>query len=271
MSQEDLWKAIGRSQADLGFSTQVRTDLDRAISEAGYKLETHEIEQLKKSLGAARPEYLLESIPPMSPPGAGPMPPDFAKAVWEEQRKFMQSAMTNRAVLMKNMMSMVMQTFDNAGRTFRTIAVMSWITFAVGIGLFVVAAVLALSTHAQVYSLLFGGLGATSFVALFIKHPVDRVQQAMANLVQVQVVFISYFDQLGWWEGLSNIPKGNMPDPDHIERASAGLQQRTTETMELLQRIIERTKAQTRAKGRASKDQPAAHRAEPHTPGAPAA
>ena len=270
MSQEDLWKAIGRGQTDLAFSALVRSDPARAISESDLKLEPPELDQLKNFLGATRPQNLLESMPPMAP-GQGPMPPEFAKAAWEEQRKFMQEAMTNRVALMKNMMGMVMQTFDNAGRTFRTIAIMSWITFAVGIGLFVVAAVLALSTHAQVYSLLFGGLGATSFVALFIKHPVDRVQQAMANLVQVQVVFISYFDQLGWWEGLSNIPKGNMPDPDHIERASAGLQQRTTETMELLQRIIERTKSQTRSKGRAAKDQPPAHRSEPHTPGAPAA
>src|SRR5579871_6912009 len=51
MSQEDLWKAIGRSQADLGFSAQIRNDPERSIAESGYKLDPHEVEQLKKSLG----------------------------------------------------------------------------------------------------------------------------------------------------------------------------------------------------------------------------
>ncbi len=271
MSQEDLWKAIGRSQADLGFSAQIRNDPERSIAESGYKLDPHEVEQLKKSLGVAQPEALLNPDLPVSPPGAGPMPAAMAELFWKEQQKMMHEVMKNRLALGTKMLTVIGQTFDNASRTFRTIAIMSWITFAVGIALFVFAAFLAAFTRQQVYSLLFGGLGAASFVALFIQHPVDRVQQALANLVQVQVVFITYFDQVGWWEGLSNIPKGNMPDPDHIERASAGLQQRTAETMELLQRIIERTKAQTRTRGRAAKDQPGAHRAEPHSPSAPAA
>lgn len=269
MSQEDLWKAIGRSQLDLKFSAQVRNNLARSVADSGYKLEPHEVEQLKKSLGTAQSESLLGPDLPAGPPGIGPMPATMAQVFWKEQQKMMHEAMKNRLALGSKMLTVIGQTFDNASRTFKTIEIMSWITFVVGVALFVFAAFLAAFTHQQVYSLLFGGLGATSFVVLFIQHPVDRVQQALANLVQVQIVFISYFDQVSWWEGLSNIPKGNQPDPEHLERASAGLQQRTAETMELLQRIIERSKGQARSKNRNAKEQPGAHRADQH--GAPAA
>jgi hypothetical protein len=261
MSEQDLWKAIGRSQVDLKFSAAARNNPEQSVLEYGFKLEPQELDQFKGQIGASRVEALLGPDLTIQPPGAGPMPLRLAQQFWEEQQKFMHEAMTHRLALSVKMMNVVGQTFDSASRTFRTITVMSWITFAVGVALFVFAAILAAFTHAQVYSILFGGLGATSFVALFIRHPVDRVQQALANLVQVEVVFISYFDQVSWWEGLSNIPKENQPDPEHIERASAGLQQRTAETMDLLQRIIERTSGKARAQTRTAKEP---HRAGPH-------
>jgi hypothetical protein len=38
-----------------------------------------------------------------------------------------------------------------------------------------------------------------------MRDPIERVQRALANLVQVQVVFMTYFDEVSWWEDLANI------------------------------------------------------------------
>jgi hypothetical protein len=176
-------------------------------------------------------------------------PPELMKQYWDEQYKSILAMFALRRSLSEKSIDVVKKTFDRAGATFASITWMNRIMFGVGIGLFLYAAYLATSTHAQVYSLLFGGLGAANFVALFMLNPIDRTQKALANLVQVQVVFMTYFDQISWWEAFEQTAASTMPpDLSKIERASAGLQQRTLETLELLQRFVEEAKSPARPK-----------------------
>ena len=250
MSQEDLWKAIGRSQIDLNFGAQVRSNVEQSVREAGYQLDPGEVNQLKQTLSIPIRDSLVGPELPIQPPfpSPSPFPPALAQKFMEEQHDFMIQTMKLRLSLTEKALEVVKKTFDRSAGTFATITWMNRIMFGVGVALFVYAAVLAVSTHAQVYSLLFGGLGAASFITLFMRDPIERIQRALANLVQVQVVFMTYFDQISWWEGLASIPKGTQPDPENIERASAGLQQRTLEALELLQRFVEEDKPPAGAK-----------------------
>ncbi|HLW69977.1 MAG TPA: hypothetical protein VKS22_05085 [Candidatus Binataceae bacterium] len=244
MSQEDLWKALGRSQIDLAFAAQVRTNPEGCIHDAGYSLDSPELDQLKQIILVPAPRALVGPELPLQPPFSegSQLPPALAQKFMEEQHRFMVRTMELRLSVTEKALDVVKTTFDRAAGTFSTITWMNRLMFGVGIALFVYAAILAASTRTQVYSLLFGGLGAASFITLFMRDPIERIQRALANLVQVQVVFMTYFDQVSWWEALASIPKGNQPDPERIERASAGLQQRTIDALELLHRFVEESK-----------------------------
>ncbi len=250
MSQDDLFKALGRYQLDLAFSAGLQTNAEGTLKAAGYNLEPDEREQLTNlamASNASQRELLVNPEFPTAMPqgggGAGQPPPELAKKYWEEQHRFMIRTINLRLSLTEKALDVVNKTFDRAGSTFASITWMNRIMFAVGIGLFLYAAYLAQSTHAQVYPFLFGGLGAVNFITLFMFKPIERTQKALANLVQVQVAFMTYFDQISWWESLAQMGLNVMPpDPSKIEQASAGLQQRTLETLELLQRFVEEAK-----------------------------
>ena len=257
MSQEDLWKALGRSQVDLNFSKQVRSNAEQSVREAGYGLDPDEVSQLKQMLSTPIRDRLAgPELPIESPfPGGPAFPPALAQKFMEEQHDFMIQTMKLRLSLTEKALEVVKKTFDRSAGTFATITWMNRVMFGVGVMLFLYAAILAASTHAQIYSLLFGGLGAMSFITLFMRDPIERIQRALANLVQVQVVFMTYFDQISWWEGLASIPKGTHPDPENIERASAALQQRTLEALELLQRFVAGSERSADTKGQGDRNQ----------------
>lgn len=255
MSQEDLFKALGRYHLDLAFSAGMQTDVDGTLKAAGYNLEPDEREQQKDvaiASTAAPRDLLVNPEYPTMPVGAGgggQPPPELARKYWEEQHRFMIRTINLRLSLTEKALDVVKKTFDRAGSTFASITWMNRIMFAVGIGLFLYAADLATSRNAQVYSLLFGGLGAANFIALFMFKPIERTQKALANLVQVQVAFMTYFDQISWWESLAQMGINVIPpDPSKIREASEGLQQRTLETLELLQRFVEEAKQRGGAK-----------------------
>jgi len=108
--------------------------------------------------------------------------------------------------------------------------------------LFVAAALSgAILKDRTAYSLMLAGLGAANFIALFLLGPIEKTQNALSNLVQVEISFMNYFEQIMFWEGYALLPKGfpPAPDPANIEKASLSLQQRSQETIELLQTYVE--------------------------------
>jgi hypothetical protein len=118
---------------------------------------------------------------------------------------------------------------------------MNVIMFAVGIGLFLFAAFYAVFSNEKIYSLVFGGLGTVTFISLFILTPMEKSQNALSNLVQVEISFMNYFEQITLWENFALTPQGNPPaiSPANLDKASEMLQKRSMETIELLQKYIE--------------------------------
>jgi hypothetical protein len=97
----------------------------------------------------------------------------------------------------------------------------------------------------KAYAFLFAGLGAATFVALFLTGPIEKTQSALSNLVQAEVGFMNYFEQITLWEAYALQPKAGSPVPDlgNIEKASEVLQTRTAETLELFQKHLEPSSA----------------------------
>jgi hypothetical protein len=87
------------------------------------------------------------------------------------------------------------------------------------------------------------GLGAVNFVALFLFGPIERTQNGLSNLVQVEIAFMNYFEQITFWETFALTPTGIPPGPNlaNIREGSTELQRRSEETMALLQTYVENT------------------------------
>lgn len=229
MSKENLWTIVGRNRLDLAFSGDLQRDFDKALNNSGYQLDPGEREQARQAVASPSPQGFF-----------APSPADLQFQHQKMRERF--SKQVDRALdLNAKAVEVVKQTFDNARSTYNTITWMNRIMFATGIGLFLFAAAYAAYAQQKSYALFFGGLGAANFVALFLLGPIDKTQKALSNLVQVEMAFMNYFDQITFWEGFASIPRGvpPAPDPANIEKASAMLQERCRETIELLQCYVE--------------------------------
>jgi len=237
MSSEDLWTVIGRGRADLDFNARLGRNFEETLREAGYHLEAGEIKQAKKAIMQPAPSF------------SGWLPqPDPAQIIRirQKQTEMMLDVMERRKNLTAKMHEVVEQTFNRAVQTYHTISLMNKAMFVTGIGLFIFSALYAVLAREKVYSLLFGGLGVASFVSLFLLGPVERVQKALSNLVQVEIAFMSFFDQIVWWEQLASLSEqgaAGVPDKDNIEKASKGLHGSCQAIIELLETYVETTEA----------------------------
>lgn len=233
MSSEDLWKVVGRARFDLDFGGKLKHDFAGTVREAGYALSPGELSDARTAVDRLLLDSGAGALPPhMTPPGPGEQ---------EEMRKLQIAQFERMGRLTDYMFETVKKTFRYASATYKSITWMNWLTFATGIGLFAFSAIYALYAEAKVYSLLFGGLGVSSFVTSFLLRPPEQTQKALSNLVQTEIAFMNYFDQQAFWEGYANIPRGIPPGPDpaNIDKASAALMERARQTIEILERYVE--------------------------------
>ncbi len=231
MSVQDQWAVIGRAKVDGDFAGELLRDFGAAVRAAGYQLEREEMEAARQAIaGDTRSET------------TGPIP---EMAGWQFQQEKMRERLAAQVARMNELGAYTVQilksTLGNATTTYMTITWMNVAMFVTGLALFIVAAVYGAVAREKIYSLVFAGMGAATFTTIFLVNPISQTQAALSNLVQVEIAFMDYFEQLTFWEGfaLAPNPQSHEPDPANIERASALLQQRSRETIELLQVYVE--------------------------------
>jgi hypothetical protein len=180
----------------------------------------------------------MNDEPPMMQPGSSLGAPSDAVFQQELARR-----VEKRGVeFTEYTLSIFKTTLGHAAKTYRRITWMNYLMFLVGLGLFVTAAVYGvLAENEKAYAFLFAGLGAATFVALFLTGPIEKTQTALADLVQAEVGFMNYFEQITLWDTYALQPQAGSPVPEagNIESASAALQERTAETLELFQKYLE--------------------------------
>jgi len=230
MSQEHLWAAFGRSRFDLDFSGRLMIDPPRALNEAGYELSPAEFEMLRQAVTASAnstgmPAPAMEDL-------------QFQRL---KMRERLDAQIERVNDLGRYTVKSLKDTLENARSAYHRITLMNSIMFFTGIGLFLCAAAYGAISKDTSYTFVLAGLGAANFVALFVLGPIERTQNALSNLVQVEIAFMNYFEQITFWEAFALAPKGNppMPDPANIKEASDQLQRRSHETIRLLQEYVE--------------------------------
>lgn len=135
-------------------------------------------------------------------------------------------------------------TLGNATRSWKVITYMCVAMFAVGLALFAGSAFfgvfIADTADEREQAAAFSGLGAVAFIAVFITGAIKRTQTALSDLVQIQIAFMNFFQQISMWDGYSSLlGTDSMPNPARIERASVELQKRSKESMDLIQKYTE--------------------------------
>jgi ABC-type multidrug transport system fused ATPase/permease subunit len=159
---------------------------------------------------------------------------------FEAQRRFANENAERMIEFSRFTTDLFQRTLKNAANTYRLVTWMSVAMFVVGIGLFVAAVVYAVAAdEAKGYAALFGGLGTTTFVAIFILKPIEGAQTALSNLIQAEVGFMNFFEQIRMWTSYPY--EGQPPQLSHekLGVASERLQQRAGETMSLLEQYLE--------------------------------
>lgn len=223
MSKEDLWRALGRTLVDPEYADMVRQSPEQALTTAGLALSPSEKQQFVSALAG--------------------LPGSVADIAF--QRKDMEARMdaaTKRGTdLGQYTVQLFKTTLDNAAKTYKGISFMNRVMFWVGILLFVGSAIYGAISKETVIAFVFAGLGVATFVALFLTGPIEKTQTALSNLVQAEIGFMNYFEQITFWESVALTPTGMPPsiNPDNVERASTMLQKRSRETIDLLQRYLE--------------------------------
>ena len=242
MSEKDLNAVVNRIAGDTKFVGQLMENFQQAIETNGYVLDDAEIAEARASFdrsgsplgpSSPNPNLLLPPIFPATPPT--PVDPDV-KSRQKEMGDFT--------------LSLLKGTLNNAKLTYQLITMMNAIMFCMGVGLFLFAAIYGARSHNLTFTATFAGLGAASFVALFMLGPIDKTQDALSNLIQAEVAFMNFYDQMCLLEAYAQCPAPgtNVPCVPNIERASALLQQRTKETLDLLQTYLENRPTKNGAK-----------------------
>ena len=83
-------------------------------------------------------------------------------------------------------------------RSHQSTLIMYWTLFAVGIGFFVTAVVLALAGGAPLPATIFGGLSVISFLTYFISRPTQSIEENLLYITWLGVIYNSYWTNLAW-------------------------------------------------------------------------
>jgi hypothetical protein len=219
MSREALYSVIGRSRVDIDFGSRLLENFTQTVQDAGYILTDEEIVYAKQNLPAATAS--VQGMP--------------------SQNFQQQLAMKTANEFTELNITIHKNNFKNASKTYERISLMSSIMFGTGIGLFIFAALYGAFSQQLSYTFVFAGLGAANFIALFILKPMDKSQEALSNLLQAEIAYMNYSNQVTLWGSMYLVPTGFPPrlDPASIKTTSEELQKLTRETMDLLQTYIE--------------------------------
>jgi hypothetical protein len=138
------------------------------------------------AFGGGRPVLPGEEGPKLPPLHSSPdVDPELRKA-WIE---YMVNGFRNNEEMFKRTLKAFMKPY------YLTVW-MYGALFVVGIGLFVLAAILGLSQDKSVTAVIFAGLGVGAFLAFFIRQPVQALEENLEFITWLGVAFNTYWTRL---------------------------------------------------------------------------
>jgi hypothetical protein len=127
-------------------------------------------------------------LPPPQPPEAtsqAPLPEAF-KDAWTQ---YMIRGFEQNEQMFRN-------TLDAFIKPYRLTVWLYATLFALGIGLFIVAAVIGLRNEESVVAIAFAGLGVAAFLAFFLRQPLHALEENLEFITWLSVVFNTYWTRL---------------------------------------------------------------------------
>ncbi len=232
MSEKDLQAVTARFSVDSKFADQLLRNFEQAVQQNGYSLDEEE-------MGKAKAAFKTPPAPSMAV--------DATAQFAQPSQPFggdphLRAAQIKRMIdLGEFTVNLLKGTLNNARLTYQLITVMNGLMFSLGMGLFLFSAVYGAVSRDLTFTGAFAGLGTASFIGFFLLKPIDKTQDALSNLIQAEVAFMNYYDQMCFLEGCAMVPLPgtNAPSVENIEKASDLLQKRTEETVALLQTYLE--------------------------------
>jgi ABC-type multidrug transport system fused ATPase/permease subunit len=240
MSEAQVAEIVKRASTEDAFSQELFNNFDEALKKNGYVLTPAEVAEVNARLSGASP-----AAAPGSP--QGPPPPqshgvlDRASALIKQQEAVIESRAQAQLIRANDLADYTVKIFKNtlniSASTYRTVTIMNMIMFGIGVVLFLFAAFYGVFTHSVAATATFGSLGAATFVVLFFLGPIKKTQSALSSLIQAEIAFMTYYEQIGMADTYAALhPAGSgQQSAEYIAVASEMLQKRSRETIELLQ------------------------------------
>ena len=131
--------------------------------------------------------------------------------------------------------STLQNTMESAKQTYGRISVMSYIIFGIGISLFIASFITGISNPKEpLVTGILGALGIANFVTYFIFRPIQNIQKALSNLLQAEIIYMNFWDQIHFWA-----PYGGSNKIEITREGSERLNNLTKETLKMLQDYLE--------------------------------
>jgi hypothetical protein len=122
---------------------------------------------------------------PIPPGGGGAVPPELKEA-WT---RYMINGFRQNE-------QMFQRTLDAFLKPYRLTVWLYAALFAVGIGLFLVAAVAGLQKGESVVAIAFAGLSVATFIGFFMRHPLQALEENLEFITWLGVAFNTYWTRL---------------------------------------------------------------------------
>jgi uncharacterized membrane protein len=234
MNNPDVQMIIGRAFIDAEFRKQCYTDWDNVCDSFNISDDT-ERKQAAEFLKRIVSFYGSQKKDT-------PIQPQVTDAADQQDRNKIELNLMKQQVniamdVQRYAVEVLKTTVHSARISFSRISLMSYIIFGVGISLFTLSALFGLYFREESFTTIFGVLGVANFVSLFIFGPSKNVQKALSNLLQAEVIFMNFWDQVHFW-GKYTVSD----DLSVVKEASDNLHRITKECISMLEKYIEETK-----------------------------
>jgi hypothetical protein len=250
MSQQDVWTVVGRAKVDPDFSSRLLRNFEGAIRESNYSLSPAEMQTTQAAISdSSGPGQQMQAIPLDEIK-------DTFKLQQDEIRKRIKAQSDRLVDLNQFTVSILKETIGHSASTYQKVTLMNQVMFWMGVSMFGFAVVYAAVFRNLNFTGVFAGLGTASFIGFFFLGPIQKTQVALSNLIQAEIAFMNYFEQMSLLESYAGMPRDNAPgllDPERLEKASELLQRRSQQTIELLQKYLEDEPKRTRASAKKEK------------------
>jgi len=133
---------------------------------------------------------------PILPGAKLPPPPTDEGAISNAPPELRKAWIEYMAHGFKNNEEMFKRTLDAFMKPYHLTIWMYGILFAIGIMLFVVAAVIGLRDSKSVVAIVFAGLGAGAFLTFFIRQPIQALEENLEFITWLGVAFNTYWTRL---------------------------------------------------------------------------